>query len=855
MKEFLFHLHFTAPLFLFLLFFLPLLWLRLRQRSFAVILWRSLIFLLLILSLADPVRIDEFRFDKVQRKAERIVAFDLSKSIPGTMRRWMERSAREIIRIGATDRTFVFGGKVKEVTDWNRWVGGETSVKPVTPGQTNLENLFSTLLNLPRMPRNVFLFTDGWETRGGVDRLLPSLGLSGLKVFPLLPPDGPRAANVVVRKVLAPNQGTKGEGITMNVVLENQNPREVDGRLTLRRNGQPFQTDVLKLKPGSHIFRYKATLPKGPLVSFSAGFVSRTPKSDAFLLDNQATSWVAVQVKEKVILFNGRREEGRYLDAVLQRLGFEVTSVVPQVPFPSLAGYGVVIFNNVKRGAFSREYLTRIEQHVAQGNGFLMLGGEGSFGPGGYRKTPIEHLLPVKIKEPRKKEKNRAVILVIDKSGSMREADKLLYAKEAAKAVARQLKNRDLLGVVGFDVSPFVVVPLASMGKIRMTVASQINRLKAGGKTYLYPAILEAKRQLERQRADQKHVIILSDGETGGSGGDYIDLAAVMKGELKIILSTVAIGDRANIPLLKRIARYGGGVFHHTYDPTSLPRIVLQQIREKPQRKLMVEKTFKPVLVRGSRLLAGFPQRTYPSLEGFIKTEIKRGAHLDLAIPRREKTSPLLASWDYGRGKAAAFTTDLHGRWTQRWIQWKPLQPFLGKVFEWLRPPKASLPAHEIRINLAGDRPVLDLYLYEEKSGGSLFRYSLRGRGVKQEGILERLAAGHFQTRLPLSRPGDYHIGLTEERVGQKLSYPAVGYTLPFDPRTEIPRGDFNVSLLERLAQSTSGTINPEPEAQATTHEVRRSSKSFRSYLILLTALLFLFEIFFRRLFLPTAFI
>ena len=71
---------------------------------------------------------------------------------------------------------------------------------------------------------------------------------------------------------------------------------------------------------------------------------------------------------------------------------------------------------------------------------------EGSAEIGGYCQTP-------------KKDEARAVVLVIDKSGSMREENRILYAKEAAKAVARQLKDNDFLGIVGFDVSAFVLVP------------------------------------------------------------------------------------------------------------------------------------------------------------------------------------------------------------------------------------------------------------------------------------------------------------------------------------------------------------------------------------------------------------
>jgi len=844
-KEFLSQLHFAQPLFFLFLLFLPLLWLRLRLRALAVVLWRSLIFALLVFALADPQLVSE-----ATRKGERVFAFDLSRSIPMAMRLWAERSAKQGLTAESSDRTFVFGGEVKEVTDWDRWVRGEVSSSPIKPEQTNLEALFSTLLQLPAGPRAVFLFTDGWETQGAVERLLPSLALSGLKIFPLLPPGPTEVSNVAVKKVLAPHQGKSGEGIYLRVIVENHNAREVDGSLTLSVNGRPFKSEAIRVKPGSHIFAYQATLPEGPMVSWSASFSASSAGSDGFLLDNQAASWVAVQSKEKALVLNGRAAEGRYLQEILRRRGFEVTSVALDKSPPAPSGYGVVVFNNVEKEKFSAGYLAQIERHVAAGNAFLMLGGEGSFGPGGYRNTPIEALLPVELTEPKKKEeKNRAVVLVIDKSGSMREENKLLYAKEAAKAVAGELKDRDLLGVVGFDVEAFVVVPLAPLETIRGSFASQVDRLKAGGRTYLYPAIAEAKRQLERQGANRKHVIILSDGETGGSGSDYVDLVAVMKNELKMTISSVAIGDQANVPLLKRIAQYGGGFFHHTYDPATLPQIVLQQIQEKPQEEPLVERDFTPVAVGGSELLAGLPQKTYPSLRGYIETELKKGAHLDLMIPGKGRRSPLLASWNYGNGKAVAFTTDLHGRWSREWLQWEALEKFWGRVLEWLRPPKEPFPPHEVRINLLGNHPVVDLYLYGEENDGSLFRYTFSGKAGVGEGLFRRLAPGRYQATLPFSVPGDYRIDLTEERQGQKLSYPPLGYTLAFDPRIEMPQDDFNLSLLEQLARSTAGTVNPEGEKKPRHQEVIRTGQSLRFPLVFVALNLFLLEIILRRVF------
>lgn len=847
MEDFFSELHLVKPLYAWLLLLLPLLWLGLRRRSLAVVVWRSLVFLLLVVALADPERVKESTIEEKTPKGERIFAFDLSHSMPEAVRDWMVRKAKGDLAIGPEDRTILFAREVKEVKDWEKWVRGEVPSDSLGPERTNLEALFSVLLRLSQAPGTLFLFTDGWENQGSMDQLLLSLPQSGLKIFPTLPPNRPDVLNVAVRRILAPNQGTSREGIHLKVIVENQSPKDVEGSLLLKRDGELVKSEPVKVRPGSQIYDFQTRLTQGPLVSFQVSFVPQSAGLDRFPQDNHASAWVAVRSKEKVLLLSGHPGENRYLEEIIKRRGFEVASVSLNGPPPSPAGYAVVVFNNVERERFSPAYLAEIERYVTGGKAFVMLGGEGSFGPGGYRQTPIERLLPVELKEPKKEEKNRAVVLIIDKSGSMREENKLLYAKEAAKAVARQLGEKDLLGVVGFDVSPFVVVPLAPLESIRASVDTQIDRLKAGGRTYLYPAIVEAKRQLERQGASRKHVVILSDGETGGSGGDYIDLVTAMKEELKITISAVAIGDQANIPLLKRIAQYGGGLFHHTYDPTTLPQIVLGEVQEKPQAAPLVEKDFIPVAVRGSEILAGFPVRSYPRLLGYIDTEIKKGAKLDMIIPREDKNPPLLASWVYGKGKAVAFTTDLHGRWSKEWIQWEGLERFWGRIFDWLVPQTESLPPHEARVNFTPDHAVLDLYLYTEDSDGSLFRYTLSGQGAKTEGTLKRLAPGRYQAELPINTPGDYRIELVEDRGGQKISYPPLGYTLPFDPKMEIPRGAWNLPLLEQLARLTGGEINAAPREKAKNFEVTRASKPLRPYLIFVALTLFLLEIIVRR--------
>ena len=843
MRALLPNIEFFKPMFLWLLLLVPLLWLRFRDRRAAVMIVRSAMLILVILSGADPQYVTER-----STQEERIFAYDLSRSIAPAMRRWMGNVTEKNLAPNRGDRIFVFGAESEEAADWREPLKGESSEQnSIRPEKTNLEKLFTKLLALPPAPRSLFLFTDGWETQGSVERLLPAIAAAGLKVYPMLPAERPSVANVALTKLLAPSHGNSGEAVNLKVALLNQNDRAVEGTLTLSRNGQTFKTESVKLNPGSQIFSYQDTLSEEPTVTYRASFATRQSELDRYPADNQAVAWISVRSKAKVLLINGQRGGGRYLEDLLKRQGFEVAARTADSP-PAPTGYKVVIFNNVEREKFSPGYLAAVERHVADGNGFLMLGGEASFSPGGYARTPIETILPVEPKEPKREEKNRAVVLVIDKSGSMREENRILYAQEAAKVVARQLKDNDFLGVVGFDVSAFVVVPLESVGKLRRVIDAQIDRLKPGGQTYFYPALREAQRQIEKANTARKHIILLSDGETRGSQGELVDLVGVMKNEMKITVSAIAIGSDADIRIMKRISQYGGGLFHHTIDPTTLPQIVLQQLQDNTKDEPKNEKDLIPIQERSSELLAGLNVKAYPAVLGYMETELKRGASLDLLIPREDRSVPLLASWRYGKGKSAALTMDMESRWSRNWIPWGGLQDWWGKILDWLRPGEEAIPLHEARISLSRDRPILDLFIYDEGSAASQFRLSIEGKGSKREGVLSKLAPGHYQATLPISTPGDFRINLLEERQGRSIPFPPIGYTLPYDLANEQPRAEFNTDLLLKIAQASGGTINPRFPESIKNQNITKSYAAARQPTLIFAFMLFLIEVAARKL-------
>lgn len=834
---------FAKPIFLWLLLALPLLWLRVTDRRLGIVLARTLLMALVILILADP------QTTRRQSSVEaRVFAFDVSASIPPSMRQWMEQATASSPRPEAADRVYLFGSSAAETDDWRSHLSGRSNIPGVLPDKTNLENLLSTLLAAPTGPKNLYLFTDGWENEGDVDRLLPAAAAAGVKIYPILPAQPPAIANVAVTKLLAPAQGQSGESVNLKVVIENQNDTAVTGVLTLARNGQNLKTERIKVSPGSQSFSFQATPAEGNLTSFQASFSSSDPALDRYPADNRALAWVSVRTKNKLLLVNGQRGAGRYLEEIFKRQGVEVTARSPENA-PPPAGFKVVVFNNAERDKFPPGYLAAIEKHVAAGNGFIMLGADASFAPGAYRQTPVERMLPVEPKEPPKREeKNRAVVLVVDKSGSMRDDNRILYAKEAAKSVARQLRDIDLLGVVGFDDSPFVVVYLETMARLRGIVDNQIDRLKPGGQTYLLPALIEARRQLERANASRKHIVLLSDGVTRGSQGELVDLVSAMRSDSKITVSAVAISNEADVRVMKRLSQYGGGLFHHVVDPASLPRIVLEQLKVEPKEEPQNEGPWSPIPDRRSELLAGLATRNYPAVLGFMETEVKKSAQMDLMLQHQDRRMPLLASWRYAQGKAIALTMDMESRWSRNWIAWGGLERFWGRMLEWLAPPEEDLvPSHETRVSFSDNRSTLDLAVYDEAAANSHYRYTLSSKNTKADGMLTKLAPGHYQAVLPVREPGDYRIDIVEERGGRRIAFPPVGYSLPFRSDSELPRPAFNIKLLSRLAEATGGEINPVTTPTETV-KVTTTLTPLKQPLIWLAAFLFLLEVALRKL-------
>ena len=119
-------------------------------------------------------------------------------------------------------------------------------------------------------------------------------------------------------------------------------------------------------------------------------------------------------------------------------MGLEPTVVTPSGSWNgNLTGYDAVLINNVPSERISPAAQNAMVKYVEPGGSLAMIGGDESFGLGGYQDSPLARAMPVMMKPPQHRKRNRALVLIIDKSGSMGRNDKLTYAKAAAETVTK----------------------------------------------------------------------------------------------------------------------------------------------------------------------------------------------------------------------------------------------------------------------------------------------------------------------------------------------------------------------------------------------------------------------------------
>ena len=166
--------------------------------------------------------------------------------------------------------------------------------------------------------------------------------------------------------------------------------------------------------------------------------------------------------------------------------------------------------------------------------------------------------------------------LVIDRSGSMAEARKLSYAREAAAFAVKELLPADRVSLTVFDDKVETLAPNAPAAD-RARLLSLIENIQPGGSTALHGGWGEGAKQVGDNLigGGLNRVLLLSDGlaNVGESRPDAISTDVHNRRTAGVSTSTLGLGNDYNEDLLEAMARSGDGNYYYVESPRQLATI------------------------------------------------------------------------------------------------------------------------------------------------------------------------------------------------------------------------------------------------------------------------------------------
>jgi Mg-chelatase subunit ChlD len=688
----------------------------------------------------------------------------------------------------------------------------------------------------PAYVPHIVLLSDGNQTSG--DALKAALrGGVPVSTVPLPIRSEPE---VQVSAVQVPAQVREGEPFYVEVIIDSNHDDE--GYVEVYRGAHKVVSERRKITKGENRLRFRQSITGERLAQYTVrirGF------QDRFEDNNSATGLVFSSGQPRVLLVESDPKLAKHLQWALEQEGIQADVRPPRGMPDTLAdlqNYELLMLSNVPATALSQRQMEVVRTYVQElGGGLVMLGGDQSFGLGGYYKTVLEEILPVRSDFEKEKEKpSLAMVLVIDKSGSMG-GQKMELAKDAAKGAVELLGANDKIGVIAFEGETYWVCDVQPASN-KATVLDRISSIEAGGGTVMAPAMEAAYEALQNTTAKLKHVIILTDGIS--APGDFEGIAGNMA-RAKITVTTVGVGDDADKKLLEEIAKIGNGRFYYTDDPSSVPQIFAKET-VTASKSAINEQPFLPQVLRPTQVLADIDLANAPFLLGYVTTRPKPTSEQILAS---EKGDPLLAWWRYGLGMTVAFTSDAKSRWAAEWLSW----PGYGKFW-------AQVVRHAMRKSEARG-VVVQVAQKDRKATVTLDAVNPAGRFLNQVDTqltvidpqlghrklaMTQTAPGRYVGEFDTPHAGAYHLEMSQKQQGQTLSQQSRGLVVGYEDEYRLQ--PTNEDLLRSIARVSGGTYRPEPEAVfADLGRTAARATPLWPYLVMAAALIFLADVALRR--------
>lgn len=820
-----------------------------RRRDAASLLLRSAIVTLIVLALAGL---------QVNRPADRLATVflvDVSDSMgPDAQAEQLAFVQRALSHMGPDDLAGVVVFGAEPVTERpvspSRELGALRSTPPT--GATDIAAAIRHGLALfpEDAARRLVVLSDGRATLGdalAAARLASAAGVE-ISYVPFVQPPQPE---VRVAELRAPSAVTAGQPFDLNLVIDADEPGPAT--VTVLAAGQIIQRQAVDLRAGRN--SYTISLP-GAAAGFRDFQALVDPDGpDGFYQNNRLAAFTRVIGPPRVLVVSSDPVEVEHLLPALAQAGVDAERASPgalPVGLAPLAEYDAVILANVPASQLTQRRMEALQSYVRDlGGGLVVIGGPQAFGPGGYFQTPLEETLPLDMQIlDQQRLPQLTIAYVIDRSGSMAAAGpsgvaNIELAKEAIIRSLDFLQPTDRAGIVSFDTVGYWIAEIQPVLD-RFGLQRLVATLRASGGTDILAGMNLVAGSIADDPSERKHIILLTDG--GANPANLVELSRRLYEESGVTTSVIAIGAGA-ADFLAEMARAGGGQYHAVDIVEQIPTIfTLETVLAT--RSYIIEEPFVPTIAASSPIIQGIASA--PPLLGYVAATPKQTAQVVLRGPE-PFADPLLAAWQYGLGRAVAFTSDAAARWAREWVTWDDYARFWGQAVRWTLTEGASSQV-ETRVQVEGRRAVVTVDARDE-AGGFLNGLALTAAVVDpdlnaQTVPLRQVAPGRYEGAFVPGGDGAYFIGVSGRGVagGQPVEISQTsGWVRGYS--AEYAGGGADLNLLAELAALTGGTDIAAEPARAFAHNLAARSAWTPAWpWLLLAALLLLpFDIAIRR--------
>lgn len=175
------------------------------------------------------------------------------------------------------------------------------------------------------------------------------------------------------------------------------------------------------------------------------------------------------------------------------------------------------------------------------------------------------------------------ISIVIDRSGSMAEKNKLEFVKKAVDYIIEQSESDDYVSVVTYD--DYVdVLQRSEIIRDKYELRNRISALQPGGFTNLSGGMFEGYDQVNRSymRGYVNRVLLLSDGLANRGITDRSKLSDMVREKNRrdgITISTFGVGNDFNENMMTDIADYGKGNYYYIRNSSDIPEIFASELK------------------------------------------------------------------------------------------------------------------------------------------------------------------------------------------------------------------------------------------------------------------------------------